>query len=189
MYKLSLKILIKMLHKKVLDRSFQILNNPFFFFLALTLQIKLAFDHLWQSCNIHACYSLFNICVPPLMIRTPSTLFRDFLKPHTTGQALCNGCWPQAVSLYVWPNLRIKCRASWVRRANWGLGMSYVVYAVYQSVHLVYTALSESWFMKEKLSSTIRQMAHFMGHKTEGEMEVAWITMSDKPNGQMLSLW
>lgn len=77
-----------------------------------------------------------------------------------------------AASLYVWPLSRNKCRTSWVRQTNWGLGMSYVAYmayAVYQSIHLVYTALSACWFMKEKLSSTMQQMAHFMGHKARGD--------------------
>lgn len=56
-----------------------------------------------------------------------------------------------------------------VRQTNWGLGMSYAAYTphtVYQSIHLVYTVLSPCWFIKEKLSSTMQQMAHFMGHKT-----------------------
>lgn len=47
--------------------------------------------------------------------------------------------------------------------------VAYTAYAVYQSIHLVYTALSACWFMKEKLSSTMQQMAHFMGHKTSAE--------------------
>ena len=46
--------------------------------------------------------------------------------------------------------------------------MWYTANVVYQSAHLVYTALSEYGFMKEKSSSTMQQMAHLMGHKAGG---------------------
>lgn len=76
-------------------------------------------------------------------------------------------------SLHVWPHSWNNCRTSWVRQTNRGLRMSYtahaVAYAAYQSIHLVYKALSVRWFMKAKLSSTMQRMAHFMGHKTRGD--------------------
>ncbi len=89
--------------------------------------------------------------------------------PTPEARFCATGAGHRVANLYVWPHSRIKCRTSWVKQTNWGLGMSYArytAYAMYQSIHLVYTALSACWFMNKKFSSTMQQMAHFMGHKT-----------------------
>ena len=75
---------------------------------------------------------------------------------------------------YIWPHSRNNCRTSWVRQTNWGLGMSYAAcaaYAAHQSIHLVCTSPVSMLIYERRrcLSSTMQQMAHFMGHKTSGD--------------------
>lgn len=111
--------------------------------------------HFYRFNERQPCYDLLN---PPTHPHT-----------RTTGQALCNGCRTTNQSaLTSGPIYASSTGLPELDKANWGSGVSDVAYTAYQSVHLVYTALSEYWFMKEKLSSTMQQMAHFMGHKTKG---------------------
>lgn len=166
MYKLSLKHCIK----KFGTFSPHILNSL----------SPHAYVNFYSHAMFHASSRLLFIpprlaqlsCTPPLMIKSPSSHIPISLNPTPVARLCATGAGQRAASLYVWPHSRNKCRTSWVRQTNWGLGMSYVAYtayAVYQSIHLVYTALSACWFMKEMLSSTMQQMAHFMGHKTSAD--------------------
>ncbi len=193
MYKLELKYWSKYCIKKFWTYSSQIRNR---------LSLALISDQAYINSYSHAMFMLclgsrnpfVNLpnlarlsCTPPLMIKTPST---PSLNTTPVARICATGAGQRAASLYVWPHSWNNCRTSWVRQTNWGLGMSYAAYtpyAVYQSIHLVYTALSVCWFMKEKLSSTVQQMAHFMGHKTRGGVDTVGITMSEKTNGEILS--
>lgn len=175
MYKLSLKYWSKRCIKKFWTYSPQIRNNLFVAFASKSNQAYInSYSHamfMLCLCSCNPSSRLPNLarllCTPPLMIKTPLT--PTSLNPTPVARLCATGAGLRAASLYVWPLPRNICRTSWVRQTNWGLGMSYAAYtayAVYQSIHLVYTALSACWFMKERLSSTMQQMAHFMGHKT-----------------------
>lgn len=68
---------------------------------------------------------------------------------HHRGQDLCNRCWVTSKQP-VWNLAPFSLRTSWVRWTigDWEWAMQHMEYQVYQSVHLVYTALSV-WLMNK----------------------------------------
>lgn len=99
MYKLSLKILIKTLHKKVLDRFFPNLKQSFTSSRLESVQAYItSYSHAMLMLFLGSCNPLFYLpnlaklsCTPPFF-NDKNTVPTSF-KHLTGGQALCNGCW------------------------------------------------------------------------------------------------
>lgn len=139
------KLLIKMLHKKVLDLLSPILKQ---LFISTHFKIKPSLHQLLQSCGVHAlsCLlcSLFQPSYPgQAWLYTICTIFID--------KNILTSLWPGFVQHVLDNKLSAftpgpihktivglpELDKLIVRQTNWGW-----VHTVYQSVHLVYTVLS-----------------------------------------------
>lgn len=164
------KTLIKRLHKKVLDLFCTNLRQSH----QLSHQNQ---DKLTSTFTVMRCSCFCNFrsylpdparlsCTQPLMLKTPPDPLPDLRNPHTSGQALCNGCWTRSGQPFTsgpspGPSVGLPELDKLIGHSGWAMWRAWA----YQFSVFIQPCQHVDWW-KRSFPLHNAQMAHFMGHTT-----------------------